>query len=102
MSEPNTADKLILTKIDGRFVFVGIPRTSPLEPHFYIRAGDQEFGPMTFLQCKVRLPDYLDGESNCDLVERTCLPPPSVACRGTGECRKASPSLAPRDGTEVL
>lgn len=76
MPAPSSGEKLILTKIDGRFVFVGIPRSSPLEPHFYIRAGDQEWGPMTFLQCKVRLPEHLEEAESCDLVERwpACTP----------------------------
>jgi hypothetical protein len=57
--KPRLADKLILTKIDGRFVFMGAPRFSPNEPNFYILADDREVGKMTFLQCRVRLPDYV-------------------------------------------
>jgi hypothetical protein len=62
-------ERLIITKIAGRFTVVGVPRCDLTQPHFFLRTEEDQEGPMTFLQCRVRLYDHL-ADRECDLVER--------------------------------
>jgi hypothetical protein len=68
-AEMTEGERLIIAKIDGRFTLFGVPRLPLNTPHFFIRAGDAIEGPMTFQECRDRLPDHLDAD-DCRLVER--------------------------------
>ncbi len=62
-------ERLIVTKIDGRFTIVAVPKSPSNQASFLLRTDAAESEPMTLLECRNRMGEHLDDQQ-CDIVER--------------------------------
>lgn len=64
-------ENLIFTKIDHRFVMVGLPSGRLGDKTFFIKTRDHDaLGPMNLDECRRRFPDLVEADGEYDVVER--------------------------------